>query len=695
MRNFIVFVVSTILFTPNLSAQLKWSFETSVEESFIIGDQLPSFNPISINDLANNSGARVGAKVDFKDKYFGRVSLGVIEAGRIGYYQTKLVPVELSGGIHFYSMNTSDKYPMQWNADISVGSSFVRAQSESYNRAGNNSLSENIGLGISLDVLQTQQSLISIGYRHYFFWGDNLDALQEKGGMDQLSRFYLNSSFDISSPNPGIIGNSRIGRLFESISWYTSVEESFVLGDQFSSFNLLNLSNAANNSGIRTGLSASVNEKFGIQATFGVVGSARLNGFSTNLIPVELLGRYSFYSMGQSERFPLTWSGEIGPGISLVRSQTSTNNIKGVNSVSNNLTLGLSLDVLKIDGNDISIGYRHTLYGDDNIDGKIADGVIDQLSRWQLSYRINLLTKNSKNDPIIDPAGPTLDEESTEPSKREKQGKKTFKEKIAAIRELNKTNLNSTIVEIKSLEDNTSDDRFSHMDSVPEVVNHDEIESVDVNDDNVATSEKSSFSTNTKKQQTNNKALVSDSSVEQRIESMSSEIEELKGLIKSLLSDRDNEVVADKKEKQETIEKLKTLSKEIETILKSLEGDNATVSATKLRSPDPTEPIAVTKAEASQPEPKRDFKEINVSKNNQLSRKDGYAIILKTFDSAEEAQEYASKISRSLGKPFVWELIPLKKYRVVLGVYTDNYEMLYKVEELKYYGYSPWVTRWH
>ena len=695
MRNFIVFVVSTILFTPNLSAQLKWSFETSVEESFIIGDQLPSFNPISINDLANNSGARVGAKVDFKDKYFGRVSLGVIEAGRIGYYQTKLVPVELSGGIHFYSMNTSDKYPMQWNADISVGSSFVRAQSESYNRAGNNSLSENIGLGISLDVLQTQQSLISIGYRHYFFWGDNLDALQEKGGMDQLSRFYLNSSFDISSPNPGIIGNSRIGRLFESISWYTSVEESFVLGDQFSSFNLLNLSNAANNSGIRTGLSASVNEKFGIQATFGVVGSARLNGFSTNLIPVELLGRYSFYSMGQSERFPLTWSGEIGPGISLVRSQTSTNNIKGVNSVSNNLTLGLSLDVLKIDGNDISIGYRHTLYGDDNIDGKIADGVIDQLSRWQLSYRINLLTKNSKNDPIIDPAGPTLDEESTEPSKREKQGKKTFKEKFAAIRELNKTNLNSTIVEIKSLEDNTSDDRFSHMDSVPEVVNHDEIESVDVNDDNVATSEKSSFSTNTKKQQTNNKALVSDSSVEQRIESMSSEIEELKGLIKSLLSDRDNEVVADKKEKQETIEKLKTLSKEIETILKSLEGDNATVSATKLRSPDPTEPIAVTKAEASQPEPKRDFKEINVSKNNQLSRKDGYAIILKTFDSAEEAQEYASKISRSLGKPFVWELIPLKKYRVVLGVYTDNYEMLYKVEELKYYGYSPWVTRWH
>lgn len=699
MRNFIVFVVSTILFTPNLSAQLKWSFETSVEESFIIGDQLPSFNPISINDLANNSGARVGAKVDFKDKYFGRVSLGVIEAGRIGYYQTKLVPVELSGGIHFYSMNTSDKYPMQWNADISVGSSFVRAQSESYNRAGNNSLSENIGLGLSLDVLQTQQSLISIGYRHYFFWGDNLDALQEKGGMDQLSRFYLNSSFDISSPNPGIIVNSRIGRLFESISWYTSVEESFVLGDQFSSFNLLNLSNAANNSGIRTGLSASVNEKFGIQATFGVVGSARLNGFSTNLIPVELLGRYSFYSMGQSERFPLTWSGEIGPGISLVRSQTSTNNIKGVNSVSNNLTLGLSLDVLKIDGNDISIGYRHTLYGDDNIDGKIADGGIDQLSRWQLGYRINLLTKNSKNDPIIDPAEPTLDEESTEPSKREKQGKKTFKERIAAIRELNKTNLNSTIVEIESLEDNTSDNRFSHMDSVPEVVNHDEIESVDVNDDNVATSEKSSFSTNTKKQQTSNKALVSDSSVEQRIESMSSEIEELKGLIKSLLSDRDNEVVADKKEKQETIEKLKTLSKEIETILKSLEGDNATVSATKLRSPDPTEPIAVTKAEASQPEsepePKRDFKEINVSKKNQLSRKDGYAIILKTFDSAEEAQDYASKISRSLGKPFVWELIPLKKYRVVLGVYTDNYQMLYKVEELKYYGYSPWVTRWH
>ena len=107
----------------------------------------------------------------------------------------------------------------------------------------------------------------------------------------------------------------------------------------------------------------------------------------------------------------------------------------------------------------------------------------------------------------------------------------------------------------------------------------------------------------------------------------------------------------------------------------------------------PSKSVEPTQKET--PLPKPDFKEINVSKKNQLSRKDGYAIILKTFDTAEEAQEYSSKISGSLGKPFVWELIPLKKYRVVLGVYTDNYEMLYKVEELKYYGYSPWVTRWY
>jgi hypothetical protein len=54
-----------------------------------------------------------------------------------------------------------------------------------------------------------------------------------------------------------------------------------------------------------------------------------------------------------------------------------------------------------------------------------------------------------------------------------------------------------------------------------------------------------------------------------------------------------------------------------------------------------------------------------------------------------------AKVSRGLGKPFIWEIKPIKKYRVVLGVYSSSYERQYKVEELRYYGYSPWVTKWH
>jgi len=737
MRKFIVIAVSAVLFAPNVSAQLKWSFETSVEESFILGDRLPSFNPISINDLANNSGVRVGTKVNFNDKYFGRVSLGVVEAGRIGYYQTKLVPVELAGGLQFYSMGNSPKLPLNWNADLSIGSSFIRAQSSTYNRTGNNSLSENIGMGLSLDVMQTQQALISIGYRHYFFWGDNLDALQEKGGMDQLSRWYLNSSFDLSGSNSGSLSDNGIYKFLESVSWYTSVEESFVIGDQFSSLNLLNLSNAANNSGIRTGISTNVNEKFGLEASFGVVGSARLNGFSTNLIPVELLGRYSFYSMGKSDRFPLTWSGEVGPGISLVRSQTSTNNLKGLNSVSNSLTVGLSLDIFTIDGNDLAIGYRHTFYGDDNIDGLITQGGVDQLSRWQLSYRINLLSKAIEKDPIIELNESELILEKKEEKKDKKQidksdkkslreklkrnkstnqkeekpekrgrrktkarkqdqpkTKKTVKERIAAIRELNKTTLKETIVETESLEDNVSEDRFSHMDSIPESIPQNNLgieETVEASDISAPSSKENDISIGN--DQIVKEPLGANSNVEKRLESMSGEIAELKSLIKSLLSNNGVEVVDKKNDNQETIEKLKSLSQEIETILKSLEGGEENRPENTVSTSVPSKPVEPTKKET--PLPKPDFKEINVSKKNQLSRKDGYAIILKTFDTAEEAQEYASKIPGSLGKPFVWELIPLKKYRVVLGVYTDNYEMLYKVEEMKYYGYSPWVTRWY
>ena len=760
MRKIFTAALCVALFSVKSIAQVNWSFETCVEESFIIGDQLPSFNPFSINDLANNSGARVGLRGDFSEKIFGRVSLGVVEAGRIGYYQTKLVPVEFSGGISFYSMNEGSKYPLNWSGDLSIGSSFVRSQSETYNRSGRNSLSENFGFGLSLDVLQTPQSMISIGYRHYLFYGDNLDALPEKGGMDQLSRWYVNSSFDISNSKVGTIKNKSFSKIIENVDWYTSVEESFVIGDQNSSLNLLNLSNAANNSGIRTGISANFNEQFGIEGTFGVVGSARLNGFSTNLIPVELLGRYSFYSMGANEKYPLTWNGEAGPTVALVRSQTSSANRNGLNSVSNGISLGVSLDILSIQGNTMTIGYRHTFYGDDNIDGLTAQGGVDQLSRWQLSYKINILSKEQIDDAIIDfeesdlvpaPAksneslvensekksfkdrlkrnrdSKTEDEqlkdnktkslgEKLKPRKRSRNNtkaadnrvkkgstkkpkdKKSVKQRLTNIRELNKVNLNSQIAEINTLEENISDSRFSDLDSVSEAF----AEQLAVNSEQQTVEENEHSNDPTDASAQVNEFIIEqsetmnnspNSNLEERLDTMSDEISELKSLIQTLLSSNGAVTKVETPQNSETIEKLKTLSKEIDTILKSLGADTDQIS--KIESNQGVLNQALQSQQTKEPISMPDFKEIKVAKKKQLSRNEGYAIILKTFDSEDEAQLYASKISGSLGTPFVWELIPLKKYRVVLGIYTDNYEMLYKVEELKYYGYSPWVTRWY
>ena len=65
-------------------------------------------------------------------------------------------------------------------------------------------------------------------------------------------------------------------------SWYTSAEESFIIGDQISSINPVVISNAANNSGLRIGAYAELFRGISAEASLGVIGSARLGSFSKN-----------------------------------------------------------------------------------------------------------------------------------------------------------------------------------------------------------------------------------------------------------------------------------------------------------------------------------------------------------------------------------------------------------------------------
>ena len=93
--------------------------------------------------------------------------------------------------------------------------------------------------------------------------------------------------------------------------FYTSVEESFVIGDQNASFNPFVISNAVNNSGIRLGAILEINDKLCFESTLGVIGSAKLNGFTTKLVPVEVLGHYEITTFGEIDNLPLQLNGNI------------------------------------------------------------------------------------------------------------------------------------------------------------------------------------------------------------------------------------------------------------------------------------------------------------------------------------------------------------------------------------------------
>lgn len=389
-------------------------------------------------------------------------------------------------------------------------------------------------------------------------------------------------------------------------SWYSSAEESFIIGDQTSSINPVVISNAANNSGIRIGAYAELFRGISAEATLGVVGSARLGTFSTKMVPVEFTGHYNFFTMGKSAVWPLRWHASLGGGMTLVRAQSSTYNTGGGNSLSPFSTIGASLDLFETEQSTVAIGLRHTFFQRDNIDALVEEGGMDQLSRWYASFRVRLDKNNkaivksmiAKNEQIF-----TLQEAN-----------KALKEKVDSLSSTNPSQNSVTekgdgekVFDISNLED-INDNRFEEQ---PSSSKQDVI--------------KPKNSPNNLSKSTN---LINESG-------------------EARPNQNKNSINYNQQESQE-IQSYKS-------------------------------PFAMPAIEKEEGE---------VSKNN------GYAIVLKTFDTPEEATAYLNRLPKGLGKPFVWEILPLKKYRVVLGIYYSSYERQYKMEELRYYGYSPWITIW-
>jgi len=77
-------------------------------------------------------------------------------------------------------------------------------------------------------------------------------------------------------------------------------------------------------------------------------------------------------------------------------------------------------------------------------------------------------------------------------------------------------------------------------------------------------------------------------------------------------------------------------------------------------------------------------------KSDNIARK--YAIVVGTFDNIEDAEKYIRKVPG--GKAFTTEVGPLGKFRVIYGLYPSvNEEVRYRLEELRFYGFKPWITK--
>lgn len=705
------FLFLLMLTVYHSDGQIKWSYLTSAEESFIIGDQSSSINLLNLSNAANNGGIRLGGIAHINDKLTLSGSIGVIGSAKLGSFATNMVPFELTGQYKLAEMDFSTNIPLTWYADASIGSSFIRAQSTNYNLGGYNSLSENFSLGASLDLIQWNGGIVAIGYRHTFFNDDNIDALNENRSFDQLSRWYTSYRIDLA----GVEMQGHLLRFANGPSgWYTSVEESFIIGDRISSINPLNLSNAANNAGIRIGLYQFFSNKLWAEATLGVIGSAKLGSFSTKLVPVEIIGHYNVYSNPINAKMPMNWYADLGAGMSFVRAKSENYNTAGYNSSSANLSLGASLDLLQFQGQTLAIGYRHSIFGDDNIDALNELGGRDQLSRWFTSFRIDLSNPDQNNAQKEEAAaesvnkylkrrqklsdtkiedefsqGEQVDEKNAEksnsaPRKKALRGvqkedvdaepeqgndsrqkeKRSLSSRINRIKELNSKEYDEGIIRnIQSLEE-ISDDRFTDEDAIEPDVSV----PVSKNIDTSATSASDNYFVH-----------IEESEGPVTIETLTQEINRIKNEIEKLRSSKKDPINGKQIDKTDSI-KFSQFVQDLDSLTVLMSKTVVDYNSTSFGKDTITE--SDDKTQQNYPKPGKPG----------VVR---YAIVLKTFDSRQEAEEYMAKVSRGLGKPFIWEVKPIKKYRVVLGVYSSSYERQYKVEELRYYGYSPWITKWH
>lgn len=395
--------------------------------------------------------------------------------------------------------------------------------------------------------------------------------------------------------------------------YYTSVEESFLVGDQSASINPFVISNAVNNSGIRLGAVLELNSKLSFESTLGVIGSAKLNGFTTKLVPVEILGHYEITTFGNFENFPLKLNGTAGLGAALARAQSSSFNSYGTSGLAENFTIGAELNIAQIGANTLGIGYRHTFFTDDYLDANVTSGGIDQLSRWFAFGKIDLSSNRTQ---------------------------------AAAEIAAKNYQINQLEGQIKLLRENEVSQKL-----------------------NVEKSNTVQFEEKTEPLQTSIESIANLNDLNpNRFDSYESPETESPEVPLMTEKYTQNEFVKNDDEKN-----------------KSLDLSTQTNIMTK-------EPIVEAQPNSNsnlKKEPKTFSKSFKKS-NNAIERK--YAIVVGSFDSLEDAEAFIKKVPG--GMAFTTEITPLRKYRVIYGLFPSvNDEVLYRLEELRFYGFNPWITK--
>lgn len=393
-----------------------------------------------------------------------------------------------------------------------------------------------------------------------------------------------------------------------------SAEECFLLGDYNSSFNILSLSNAANNSGIRIGYYKNHNARFSTSVSLGVIGTSNRQNFSMKSVPVEILehisvGTIDGFSIGD---LPLLWQLDAGLSSALTTSTSASFNRNRNASFSESLILGLSLQLVNTEREELYIGYRHNFFIDDWLDGLVEGNGNDHLMRFQTTFRIKL-----GNDSKWKKAFEELSAEHIEMKKfisqnqlipRNPQVRDTAELNIKLSQDLgDKVLPTSSIGPAKEAEENLNRNRTDSQiaEEITEI-------------------------------------MVDESTV-------------------SKLSTEDHATIvmhADEEMNGFGIDSVRFLAEHTSNM-------NTDVPFT---------------AEKEKPYSKVPLKEKE------------FAIVIGSFKSEVEAVAYAKRFR--YGKARIVYFEGLKIYRVIAGIYSNSMEIEYRMEELKFYGYQPWLTKY-